>query len=417
MTYVNTVNNVDSEYFSMKKTAAIVFCLSLLALATLSHADSKQPEKAARPLPVSVVSPEPAQGYRRTRTFSGVIQAGRSSELSFLKSGRVQKVLVEEGEEIKAGQLLAILDTRSLQAQKQQLLARRQGATARYHELKRGPRIEPRQRAQAEVARLSSELSLARQKFERRQNLFQQGAIPQEQLDEARSRVEVARQSLDSARQNSLELSNGTRPEVIEQAAADIAESDASLVALQVNLEDSELRAPFSGRIAKRLLDEGSVIAAGNPVLILDESGPKEALIDFPASETPPTKTTVLIGDEALEATLLSRPSRIDRGSHTYTARYRVQGGIPGQSLSLEYEELITEPGFWLPLEALTSAGNGLWKCYSVSESDSVEVHSLEVLHRESERVLVRGTLNATDQIIVEGVNSVVPGQQVARIP
>ena len=401
----------------MRKTATILFCLSLLALATLSHADSKQPEKATRPLPVGVISPEPATGYRKARTFSGKIQAGRSSELSFLRAGRLQRVLVEEGEQVQAGQLLAVLDTRSLQAQQQQILARRQGATARYRELKSGPRTEPRQRARAEVARLTSELSLAQQKLDRRQSLFQQGAIPLEQLDEALSRVEVARRSLESARQNSLELANGTRPEVIEQAAADIAESDASLAALHVSLEDSELRAPFSGRIATRLLDEGSVISAGTPVLLLDESGPKEALIDFPASEAPPQKTTVLINRKPYEATLLNQPPRINRESHTHTARYRVGGGIPGQSLSLEYEEFVEEPGFWLPLEALTSAGNGLWKCYSVSKSDKVEVQSVEVLHRESERVLVRGTLQASDQVIVEGVDSVVPGQQVARIP
>ena len=401
----------------MRRTAVIIFCLSLLALATLTHADSKQPEKVARPLPVGVMFPEPAEGYQKTRTFSGVIQAARSSQLSFLRAGRVQEVLVEEGEEVKAGQLLAVLDTRGLQAEKQQILARRQGATARYLELQRGPRQEPRLRAKAEVERLSSELSLARQKLERRQNLFQQGAIPQEQLDEARSKVEVARQSLQSAQQNSLELSNGTRPEVVEQAAADLAQSDATLAALQVSLEDSELRAPFSGRIAERLLDEGSVISAGSPVFLLDESGPQEALIDFPASETPPSKATLLRGKEELQATLLSLPSRIDRESHTYTARYRVQGGVPGQPLSLQYQEFVAEPGFWLPVEALTSAGNGLWKCYSVSKSDSVEVHSLEVLHRENERVLVRGTLKSSDQVIVEGVDSVVPGQQVAKLP
>lgn len=423
MTYVNSVNNVVSEYFEMNRKAPILVIL-LAAVAGIfgwleSQAQSQRdsPPVEEQRQAVRAIQPQPAEGYSKTRSYTGVIQAGRTSQVSFLRSGRLEEVLVDQGKRVVEGQLLARLDTRALQAQVAQLRAQRSRAEARLLELKTGPRREPKLGAKSQVRRLQAELELDELKLERRERLFNQGAIPKENLDELRAELAITRANLESARQSSFELDNGTRPEVIQQAQASVAEIDAALQSLRVQYEDCELRAPFAGRIASRMLDEGTVISPQSAVFAIDEDGSLEAVIDLPGDLQPPHETRLTIGREEVRGTLTASPHRIHTSSFTQEARYKVGFGRPGQPVSLEMEQFVKEPGFWLPVQSLTSAGNGLWQCYTVGPQKTVTLQQLEVLHRTENRLLVRGTLRADDRVIVEGVQSVVTGQQVAVIP
>jgi hypothetical protein len=90
----------------------------------------------------------------------------------------------------------------------------------------------------------------------------------------------------------------------------------------------------------------------------------------------------------------------------------------------LELEETVETDGFWLPSTALTQAERGLWSAFVGEEERSsdgspqtglfrVARRDLEVLHTESDRVLVRGTLHAGEPVITGGTHRVVPGQVV----
>lgn len=389
--------------------------VGVVSLASFTSAQSRQEsQNLGSSKFVRVERPETGDGYRKVRRYTGVVAARRTSALSFLRSGRVEKIFVEEGAELSQGQLLAVLDTRALVAERERLRAQLARARARYQELERGPRREPRLGSEAEVRRLASELRLAQQKLERRRALYRDGAIPKEELDEWESRVRATEESLEAARQDSLELENGTRSEVLAQAAADVSEVEAALSELEVRFEDSELHAPFPGRVASRTVDEGTVISAGSPLVLLDESGPSEALVDLPADVNPPPEVRLIVGERELPGTLLSEPVRVDQESFTRTARYKIPASTPGSPVVLELTRFVEEPGLWVPTSSLTAASNGLWRCYSVNEKSRVDVHQVEVLYREPERVLVRGTLRPHDRVVVEGVKSVVPGQHVA---
>lgn len=418
MFYVSTVNNVVSEYIIMKKRLLSLSLISaLLAIAVLSQLSVAEDKAETAPKDVAQVvrvkRVELSPGYKESRTHTGRVEATRTAELSFLKAGRIQNILVDEGSSVTKGQLLATLDVRSLQAERQRLLARRSSASARYQELLRGPRKEPKLGAQAQVRRLRSELELARTKLARREELYAKGAISLESLDEWESQVRVAEERLEAAGQSFQELDNGTRPEVLQQARADVSAIDASLQALRVQFEDSDLRAPFSGRIALRSKDEGVIVGAGEPLLSLDEDGAREAIFDLPIELTAPKIAQLELAGQTLQGRLLAKPSRVDQRSATHRVRYSLDDGLPGSVVSLKLEDTVTEPGYWLPVNALSSAGNGLWQCYSVDSDSKVLTQRVEVLHRDGDKVLVRGTLAPGAPVIVEGVASVVTGQKV----
>jgi multidrug efflux pump subunit AcrA (membrane-fusion protein) len=393
----------------------VVAMAALWAVGPLTAAQTTAPASTsvARAVPVLTQPAVSAAGYSTRRQFSGVLEAKRQSELSFLRSGMLSQVLVQEGDAVKAGQAVAELDTRELSARQARLSAEVAGAEARLAEALAGPRREPRQGAQAEVRRLTSELELARLKQSRRRQLFEAGAVPQESLDELDTQVRSLQESLEAARQDSLELENGTRPEVVEQARAQLQAAQAELSALQVDFQDSVLRAPFDGRVLERNLDEGTVVQPGRPVFVVAETSTLEARIALPQGQPVPQRPELTIGGRAVVGRLLGKVPQVEKATNTAVIRYAVSAGLPGEPVLLDLEETIAEPGFWLPTTCLSSAGDGLWQCYSVGPDQTVQVQRLELLHRETDRVLVRGTLRPGDQVIVEGIGQVVPGQKV----
>ncbi|PSN79769.1 efflux transporter periplasmic adaptor subunit, partial [filamentous cyanobacterium CCP4] len=136
----------------------------------------------APPLPVETVALTPVEGYTVERQYTGEIVAQRSSTLGFEQGGTVVAVLVQEGDRVAAGQPLARLDTRSLTAQRQQLVAQRDQAMASLNELQNGPRQQSIAAAQAAVGDLEQQLALAQTQRDRRVDLYDRGAISREEL-------------------------------------------------------------------------------------------------------------------------------------------------------------------------------------------------------------------------------------------
>ena len=87
-----------------------------------------------------------------------------------------------------------------------------------------------------------------------------------------------------------------------------------------------------------------------------------------------------------------------------------------GVVVELELTYRVDTSGFWLPLTSLTESDRGLWGVYVVGQTSHAERRLVDVLHIEAERAFVRGTLEAGDRIIADGVQRIVPGQQVSLV-
>ena len=88
-----------------------------------------------------------------------------------------------------------------------------------------------------------------------------------------------------------------------------------------------------------------------------------------------------------------------------------------GDLARLEITRRLDQPGFWLPLTALTESSRGLWAVYVTvgltGDKSVLERRELEVLHQEADRVFVRGTLGDNESVVVGGLHRLVPGQRV----
>jgi RND family efflux transporter MFP subunit len=404
-----------------------------LVIAQLSPRRSESAEAIERPiLPVETITVQPVSSYEVSRTYTGEIAAIRSSDLGFERSGELVQILVREGDRVQAGQPLARLDIQTLQTQVRQLEAQKAEAQARLLELQRGPRQEDIAAAQAAVRDVENQLRLQEAQRSRREYLYNEGAISREELDEFAFGADVLEARLDQARSNLDELLNGTRPEPIAAQQAVVQQLDARIAELNVTITKSTIVAPFDGIVASRQVDEGTVVSAGQTVIRFIENAAPEARIGMPVRQVERLEIgsvrQVTLGSETFDGTVTSILPEIDPATRTRTVVLTLDAAAlplvnPGQVVQIDISEPIQADGYWLPTEALTQGIRGLWMCYVLTQSEEIssstpgvyelQQQSVEIIHQESNRAFVRGTLQPGDRIVVSGVHRLVPGQWV----
>ncbi|MEM1026503.1 MAG: efflux RND transporter periplasmic adaptor subunit [Planctomycetota bacterium] len=378
-------------------------------------------ESLLRPALVRVATIEPVAGYETVRAFTGRIEARQSSALGFERSAELIDVVVEEGAAVKSGAVLARLDTRLLEARKRSLVAERDAAEALLDELVAGPRREDIDAARAEVERQQALLERLRIRTERIEKLHGRSAANDDERDEVRFEFLAAQAALAGAKAELNELNNGTRPEQLASQRARVAQLEASIVSVEVDLEDSVLIAPFAGRVQQRAVDEGSVVSPGQTVLTLVQGGSREATVGVPWDVAERLEVgrsaKLVIGDRLVNATVQAILPTLDEATRTVEIVLAlpdaVSGGKPGSIVRWPLPESVDEPGFWLPTTALARGSRGLWSAFLVSEDNAIERVDLELLHTEAERVFVRGAAVAGDRIVAKGVHRLAAGQRV----
>ena len=187
--------------------------------------------------------------------------------------GRVQSIVVKEGEFVKAGQPLAHMQIDTLEASHDEAKARHQQAVAAVAnaEAQVAVRESDRQAALALVAQRQSELDAAQRRLARSQTLVREGASSDLEVDDDRARERslqaavVASRAQAEAAQAAI---TAARTQVASARAA-VTAAQATVARIKADIDDSALVAPRSGRVQYRIAQPGEVIGGGGKVLNL----------------------------------------------------------------------------------------------------------------------------------------------------
>ena len=388
-------------------------------------------EVSAEVLSVETLTAEAVDSYDVTRTYTGEIVALRASDLGFERGGELISVLVQEGDVVSVGMPLAQLDISNLQTQRQQLEAERARAVAQLTELETGPRIEDIATAEANVREIEQQLVLQGIQLSRREYLYAEGAVSKESLDEFAYGEEVLQARLDQANSSLQELRNGTRREQILAQQAAVKQLDAAIADLDVTIGKSTLRSPFAGIVSARQIDEGTVVGAGQSIVRVVENLAPEARVGMPVDVASELQVgdiqMVNLGANLYTATVTALLPEVDPETRTQVVVLQLEEATvsqisPGQTVRVDMTETIASRGIWLPTAALTQDVRGLWSAYVLlptNEDDTVyevQPQTVEILHQEENRTLVRGTVQQGDRIVSSGIHRLTPGQQVQPI-
>lgn len=202
----------------------------------------------------------------------------RQVSLAFEDSGRIAQILAQEGDSVKAGQLLATLDTVSLKLQAEEAQARAEVQRQTLRRLRSGSRPEEIAQAQARLTAAQADAARAEGDLTRLRGIAGSTggrAVSAQDLDHA-AKAAVAARARAREQAEALRLARlGPRAEDVAAGAAQAQAAQAQIALLQHRIGQGELRAPADGVVRARLLEPGDMASPANPVLNIALVRPK----------------------------------------------------------------------------------------------------------------------------------------------
>ena len=191
--------------------------------------------------------------------------------LSFKIPGRTTELNFQEGEWVEKGQLLAKLDDEDQRQQAALDRANLRVAQAQLHLAEAGARPQQIEAADQTVREIEAELAQRELDLQRAETLYQRDAASQQSVDSARTAVTRTEAGLQRVREQLSQLREGSRPEEIEIARANLARARETLRFSELRLEQTELYAPSRGVVLIKYAQAGEVVAPGAPILTIGD--------------------------------------------------------------------------------------------------------------------------------------------------
>lgn len=263
------------------------------ALALMAHEKSSKPATTNASVAAANVNANLVAAPGRVEPVTEDIRLG--SELN----GKLKEVLVEEGDHVRKGQLLAVLVNDDYRADVESYTAQVTSREADLRKTVNGARNEQRREAEASVKQAEAVLENARADMDRHQKLYQKGVTAREDADHYEREYKVAKAQYDAAAQHFKFVDEETREEDVSRATADLGLARAQLDGARARYEKSFVRAPIDGVVLRRYHRAGESVTnsanAPDPIFSL---GNRETLrVRVDVDETDVAK--VRVGDRA----------------------------------------------------------------------------------------------------------------------
>ena len=205
----------------------------------------------------------------------------------------ITHIAVQQGTGVSAGELLLQLDNRKQRSLVTKAHADVMQARAYLSELENGARPEEIAAAKAQVSSLQAQVTEAEKNHNRTRSLVAKNMLREADLDTTRARRDSLTSDLKNVQEKLLVLTNGTRPETLQQASAALNRTKAALLLEQQKLDELSIKAPVSGVLDSLPKKTGERVMTGDPVAILLAEGAPYARVYIPES----LRAGIKIGD------------------------------------------------------------------------------------------------------------------------
>ncbi|PZV27862.1 MAG: efflux RND transporter periplasmic adaptor subunit [Snowella sp.] len=414
----------------------------------------------------------------------GTLEASRAAEISSEIDGRISEILVKEGDLLTQGQVIMRLDTDTLQTellQARAALARDQAALA---ELEAGSRSEDIAEAQATLRQAQSQLAnvqggaspeeiaqaqaqlnsakaeadLTKQRVQRYSSLKDEGVIA---LDAYEQRLKEQKQAIadvqaaqrrlsqlrkgrgsdmdriqaevEEKRQNLNRLKNGARPENIAQAKAQVAESQAKVRTVEVQIQKSQIKSPFTGIVGYIPTKVGNYVKAGDPLTTITENKALEINLSVPLDQAPQLRLglPVQILDSQGKAIARGNISFISPNVTTNAQSVLVRASFNNIGRELLNRQLVPAKIIWnegsgilIPATAISRIGSETFVFVAESAPDPKTKKSQLVAKKQAitlgnmqgNNYQVRSGLNAGEKFVTAGSMNLQEGMPVMDV-
>jgi len=394
----------------LRRTRAVVLVLAAaMTIAGCSKSETAQAhgrDEAAKPVKAEPVRQETV---RRSVEVVGTLAAVDEATVSSEADGIVSKISVDLGDRVHAGQVMVELDREKAEynyASQKAAVARalaKYGATA-------PDRLPPVEQT-PDVQKAAAELVQAKQAFERAQELHKRQLVPSQTLDDADAMLRAKQAGYDSSLQNAKNL------------RADIDASEASMKLADRQLRDTQIRAPFDGYVARRLVNLGQLVKAPTPVMSIVRVDPLKVTAEIPERMAPwinVGEPVTLYVDAYPGQAITGKVSRISPAVNTQTRAFPFEALVPnGQA--------VLKPGTFARVhiesgkvdQVMTLSYSAIQYRYGVNrvfvvEGDHLGARELKVGDRLGDRIEVVSGVKPGDIVAVTDVDKLADGLKVS---
>ncbi|OUL57252.1 efflux RND transporter periplasmic adaptor subunit [Pseudoalteromonas ulvae] len=295
--------------------------------------------------------------YFQTRQLTGQVIKQHDANLSFEFAGKIDQILLDQGQSVRQGDVIARQNTEFLEIEQQKLAAHKQKALA--------------QLAQAE---------------------------------------------LEKNRLSKLDKQNYSAAAQLDQVKTNIAVIEAELAGLLANLSEVDLRikkalliAPFNGMLGQRFVSHGENVAAGTPIVRLIEDQHSQVSIGIPqALQSAVTDSMpITIAGQTVNGQALSKGASVNPRTQTLTMRFALPESLPvfaGQIAKLTLKQHHQQDGFWVPIDALADGVRGTWQIYQIKDNILNPI-IVQLYYVENGYAFINAPLENGEQIVANGMH------------
>jgi HlyD family secretion protein len=406
----------DARTTNPRTLAAWIAGLAALILAFSSlvgcgkGSDTKEAAEQEAPTPVTV-EPVLRGAIDHVITADAVLYPINQANVIPKISAPVRRILVNRGDHVRVGQLLAELEVRDLAAAAEETKHQYEQTQAASQTLTGATVEEDRAKAESDVKSAQQALDTAQKLYDNRVALQREGALAQKLVDDAKVALVQAQSQYDVAQRHLQGLNQVSQREAIRGSQEQVAAAKAHYDSALVQASYGEIRSPISGVISDRSIYPGEIAASGSPLASIVDISQVVARTNVPAKEATaisvgrPARITGPDGDLAGKVTVVS--PAVD--PNTTTVEVWVQVPNPGEKLrpgGTVRVSIIAETiqnTIVVPAAALLNSDEGGQKVM-VIDKDSV-AHERKVVPgvRQGERVQIVTGLQEGEQVVTSG--------------
>ncbi|MGA8149725.1 MAG: efflux RND transporter periplasmic adaptor subunit [Terriglobales bacterium] len=386
--------------------------MGLTALLAVSPSCSK--ESAEREPTVSVqVAVVEKKAIEHTVVAEAILFPLAQSAITPKISAPVKTFYVKRGSRAHAGELLAVLENRDLAAAAQDTKGSYDQAQAAYEISTTADLPAEMQKAELEAKAAKQTLDAEQKVYDSRQELFQQGALPRKELDQAGVDLTLARNQFEMAQRHLDALLAIGKQQTLKSAAGQLESAKGKYLGAQAAFSYSEIRSPIDGVIADRPLYPGEMAAAGTPLLTVMDVSQVVARAHIPQ----PDAALLKLGDKAtitapgendpVEGKITVISPALDPNSTTVEiwvqAKNPDQHFKPGTSVQLSMLARTIPEALVIPAASLLTAQDGSASVMLAGADGRAHQRNVKVGVRQDEQVQIVKGVQAGDQVVISG--------------
>jgi len=420
----------------VRKGISVLLALCIIVLVSCEKKQDETPVLKAIPVEVAAVR---LGTIAKEIKFTGNVEANTVVQVYPKITAKIEEMLVDSGDSIKRGDVIALLEFEELQAQLAQAEAALAVVQAQWTQMEVGARPEELSQAEDLVAKARANLKDAESNYGRMKALYQQGTIARRQFEAAELAYTVAKAELNSAVERRGMLREGATREEREALAAQVDQAKAALDLTQIRLLYARVTSPIDGTVSERFFDPGNLAVPTRPLVTIVQMDTVRVIVYFPGElirymepGIDAQLTVAAYPDEVFSGRIDKVSPTLNPDTRMFSAEIRVpnKGGLlrPGMFTRVTLSVDPHQDALLVPKEAVLSkeeyrenSGSGKGgvarnNYLFVVENGRARIRTVLLGHESGTAVEVTEGLNRDERVVTRGLHQLKDGDRVTVI-